>query len=183
MAVHRDPTPIEALSDPRALITFLNLADGPATIDTLVRRTGLSKLEVAHHLQRMVEGGLVERERTNPGAGKSVQVLYSVKVEDIDLSGLVPDIRTGYATELLLNKVKGDILEAVNNGTAEDDSKLTYVQIRANPAVFPTWKQKLKELGEVFKEEEDIDNGEESLVLLVMCYRTRSMTREKEGHL
>jgi DNA-binding transcriptional ArsR family regulator len=170
---HDPATPVDSLADPQALLTFLNLADGPATVEDLARRTGLSSLEVAHHLGRMVEAGLATREHSSPGAGKAVQVLYTIKVEDIDLTSVVPEIRTRYTTELVLNKVKRDMLDVVRSGTAEDDSKLAYIQIRATPDILPLWKQKLKELGDAFKKEEDLEAGEESVVLLLMCYRIR----------
>ncbi len=79
----------KALADPARvrLVNMLAQGDGPVCMCELIEPVGLSQPTVSHHMKKLVEAGLIEREQRGKWA------YFSLKREAVETLAAVADLK------------------------------------------------------------------------------------------
>ena len=79
----------KALADPARvrLVNLLAQGDGPVCMCELIEPVGLSQPTVSHHMKKLVEAGLIEREQRGKWA------YFSLKREAVETLAAVADLK------------------------------------------------------------------------------------------
>ncbi len=81
----------KALADPARVraVNLLATGDGPVCICNLVEPLGLSQPTVSHHMKKLLDAGLVEREQRGKWA------YFSLRPDAVEKLGAVADLKGG----------------------------------------------------------------------------------------